>query len=127
MKLLLDTHVFLWYISADRELPADVRDSIRSPANEVYLSVASLWEVIIKYQIGKLPLPTPPEIYLAQQRERHMISSLSLDEGSVKQLAKLPMLHRDPFDRMLVCQAIEHNLTIVTVDPSIRAYSVAVL
>ena len=127
MKLLLDTHTFLWYISADKKLPADVRDAIRSPANEVYFSVASLWEVIIKCQIGKLVLPQPPEIYVAEQRERHMISSLSLDEASVKQLAKLPSLHRDPFDRMLVCQAIEHSLTIVTVDPLICAYSVAVL
>lgn len=127
MKLLLDTHVFLWYISGDKKLTDESRDIIQNPTNDVYLSVVSLWEATVKYQIGKLPLPQIPENYLPEQRERHMISSLSLDEASVKQLAKLPPLHRDPFDRMLICQAIEHDLTIVTVDSSIRAYSVAVL
>jgi PIN domain nuclease of toxin-antitoxin system len=127
MNLLLDTHVFLWYISGDKKLQADVKDAIRDPANRVYLSVASVWEAIIKHQIRKLVLPQPPEEYLPEQRERHRIWSLSVDEGSVKQLARLPQLHRDPFDRMLICQALEHRLTIATVDPLIRAYSVSVL
>jgi len=127
MKLLLDTHVFLWYISGDKKLTDEATEIIRNPTNEVYLSVVSLWEAIIKYQIGKLPLPQLPETYLPEQRDRHRISSLSLDEASVKQLAKLPALHRDPFDRMIICQAREHDMTIVTVDPSIRAYSVTVL
>jgi PIN domain nuclease of toxin-antitoxin system len=122
MRLFLDTHVFLWYISGDKKLTDEARDHIRTPMNEVYLSVVSLWEAMIKYQIGKLPLPQMPETYLPEQWERHRISSLSLDESSVKQLAKLPPLHRDPFDRMLICQALEPDLKIVTVDPSIRAY-----
>jgi len=79
MKLLLDTHIFLWYIRRDRKLSDDFRDSIRNPANEVYLSVVSLWEAIIKYRIGKLSLPQAPEIYLPIQRERHRIASLVLD------------------------------------------------
>jgi PIN domain nuclease of toxin-antitoxin system len=127
MRLLLDTHVFLWFISGDRRLKQDVQDSIRNPANEVYLSVVSLWEAIIKYQLGKLPLPEPPESYLPEQREQHRISSLTLDEGSVSQLSKLPSIHRDPFDRILVSQAIEHNLTIVTVDKIFHSYAVPVL
>lgn len=105
----------------------NTRDTIRNTANEVYLSVVSLWEAIIQYQIGKLSLPQPPETYLPEQHERHRIFSLSLDEGSVKPVAKLPLLHRDPFDRMLIGQAIEHNPTIVTVDPLIDAYPVVVL
>ena len=127
MKLLLDTHTFLWYISGDKKLTDEARDQVRNPTNEVYLSVVSLWEASVKYQIGKLTLPERPESYLPEQRERHRITSLSLDEGSVKQLANLPMLHRDPFDRMLVCQAKEHELTIVTIDPLIQAYTVAIL
>jgi PIN domain nuclease of toxin-antitoxin system len=127
MKLLLDTHIFLWYIRRDWKLSDDFRDSIRNPANEVYLSVVSLWETIIKYRIGKLSLPQAPEIYLPIQRERHRIASLVLDEASVSQLANLPELHRDPFDRMLICQAIEHGLTIVTVDQALRVYPVTVL
>jgi PIN domain nuclease of toxin-antitoxin system len=127
MNFLLDTHVFLWYISGDERLPALVRDSIRNLDNEVYLSVVSLWETIIKYQLGKLPLPQSPESYLPQQRKRHQISSLPLDEASVSQLSNLPSIHRDPFDRILVCQALEHGLTIVTVDEAICQYPVAVL
>jgi PIN domain nuclease of toxin-antitoxin system len=83
MKLLLDTHIFLWYISGDNRLPGALRDGIRNGDNEVYLSVVSIWEAIVKYQLGKLPLPEPPEIYLPKQREQHLISSLSLDEASV--------------------------------------------
>ena len=127
MKLLLDTHVFLWFISGDQRLPDVMRDSIRNPENDVYVSVVSLWEAIIKHQIGKLPLPQPPDRYLPAQRERHQISSLSLDEASVSQLAKLPLLHRDPFDRMLICQAIEHGLSLVTVDDVIASYPVSIL
>ena len=124
MKLLLDTHIFWWFISADTQLPQKVRDAIRDSDNEVDLSAISVWEVIVKYQLGKLLLPESPEIYLPKQRDLHQISSLPFNETSVIQLAKLPPLHRDPFDRMLVCQALQHNLTIATVDPIVRAYPV---
>ena len=127
MKILLDTHIFLWFISGDAQLSTDVRDAIRDPDNEVYLSAVSVWEAIVKYQLGKLPLPEHPETYLPKQRDLHQIASLSLDESSVAQLAKLPPLHRDPFDRMLICQALENGLTIATVDGAIRAYSVSVM
>jgi PIN domain nuclease of toxin-antitoxin system len=127
MKLLLDTHIFLWYISGDERLPVDKRESIRNPDNEVYFSVVSLWEAIIKYQLGKLPLPEPAETYLPKQRERHQIASLTLDEASVAHLSQLPPIHRDPFDRMLICQANVRGLTIVTVDDVIVAYPVAIL
>ncbi|BAU08312.1 PIN domain nuclease [Fischerella thermalis CCMEE 5330] len=127
MKILLDTHIFLWFISGDNRLSADVRDAIRDSDNEVYLSVVSIWESIVKYQLGKLPLPLSPEIYLPKQRERHQIANLDLDEGSVTQLTKLPLLHRDPFDRMLICQALQHKLTIATVDPEIIKYSINVI
>jgi PIN domain nuclease of toxin-antitoxin system len=127
MKILLDTHIFLWFISGDNRLSTDVRDAIRNLDNEVYLSVVSVWEVIVKHQLGKLPLPESPEIYLPKQRDRHQIASINLDEGSVAQLVKLPSLHRDPFDRMLICQALQHGLTIATVDAAIRAYSVSVI
>jgi PIN domain nuclease of toxin-antitoxin system len=127
MRLLLDTHIFLWFITGDNRLSADLQESIRKPDNEVYLSVVSLWEASVKYQIGKLPLPQPPGSYLPLQRERHLIASLPLDEASVGQLANLPPLHRDPFDRMLVCQALEHKMTIVTIDDAIRAYQIKTL
>jgi PIN domain nuclease of toxin-antitoxin system len=122
MKLLLDTHIFLWFISGDSRLSVSFRDAIRNPDNDVYLSVLSVWEAIIKYQLGKLPLPESPETYLPKQRDRHLIDSLPVDEESVAQLAKLPALHRDPFDRLLICQALHHELVIVTADTAILAY-----
>lgn len=127
MKLLLDTHIFLWFISGDQRLPIHLQNSIQNLNNDVYLSCISVWEVTVKYQLGKLPLPESPEIYLPKQRQKHLINTLTLDEESVAQLLNLPLLHRDPFDRILICQALQHNLTIVTVDTAIRAYSVNVL
>ncbi|MFZ4664970.1 MAG: type II toxin-antitoxin system VapC family toxin [Prochlorotrichaceae cyanobacterium] len=127
MKILLDTHIFLWFISGDTQLLTTVRDAIREPDNDIYLSVVSVWEVIVKYQLGKLLLPEHPETYLPKQRDLHQISSLSLDENSVVKLAELPPLHRDPFDRMLICQALQNGLTIATVDSAIRAYPVSVM
>src|SRR6266545_3797414 len=106
MRLLLDTHIFLWFISGDAKLPDGWRDSIRDPEHDVYVSVVSLWEAIVKHQLGKLSLPQPPEHYLPAQRVRHQLASLCLDEASVRHLASLPPIHRDPFDRMLICQAI---------------------
>jgi PIN domain nuclease of toxin-antitoxin system len=127
MKLLLDTQIFLWFISRDARLPENWRDSIRDSGNEAYFSVVSLWEAIIKHALGKLPLPQPPESYLPAQRVRHQIASLPLDEVSVCHLATLPLVHRDPFDRMLVCQAVECKLTIVTVDEVFQAYPAPIL
>ena len=126
MKLLLDTHIFLWFISGDVRLSDPLRQIIRDPENDVYLSVVSIWEVIIKHGLGKLFLPEPPEIYLQRQRGLHLIQSLPVGEASVAQLSKLPLLHRDPFDRMLICQALQYDLTIATIDNAIRAYPVPV-
>jgi PIN domain nuclease of toxin-antitoxin system len=78
----------------------------------------------VKYALRRLPLPTPPERFVPAQREAHGITTLELDEESVLQLHRLPEFHRDPFDRMLVCQAIVHGMTIVTPDPLIAQYPV---
>lgn len=127
MRILLDTHIFLWFINGDQKLAKDIRDSICNLDNEVYLSAISVWEATVKYQLGKLPLPEHPATYLPKQRDRHQIDSLALDESSVVQLAQLPSLHRDPFDRMLICQALQNDLTIATVDSKVRAYSVSTM
>ena len=127
MNLLLDTHVFLWFVNGDPRLPPTWRDDIRSLSNTVYLSVVSVWEAIIKYQHGKLPLPEPAAVYLPRLREQHRFTSLAVDEPTLKQLANLPPLHRDPFDRMLVAQALHHGLTLVTADATIRTYPVDLL
>ena len=105
----------------------DWQESIRDVDNDVYLSVVSLWEAVVKHRLGKLPLPHPPATYLPTQRARHQIASLSLDEASVRHLVILPPVHRDPFERMLVCQALEHGLTMVTVDPIFEGYPAPIL
>ncbi len=127
MRLLVDTHIFLWYISADPQLPAWVREAIRDPANEVYLSVASVWEAVIKHVLGKLPLPEAPATYLPRQREAHQIASLPIEEAALVELANLPLLHRDPFDRMLIAQTLRGGMKLVTVDNEIKKYPVPML
>ena len=127
MNLLLDTHVFLWYISGDQKLPVKDRDAVRDPANSVFLSAASIWEAVIKHSLGKLPLPSSPAEFLPAQRLAHRITSLPVEEAVMPHLANLPPLHRDPFDRILIAQAIHHGLTLVSVDPAVRAYPVSVL
>jgi PIN domain nuclease of toxin-antitoxin system len=102
MRLLLDTHIFLWYIVGDKRISAFVRATIEN-ADSVYVSVASLWEATIKYRLGKLALPEPPHPWLATQREEHGFASLVIDEASVAHLSSLELYHRDPFDRILIC------------------------
>ena len=127
MKLLLDTHIFLWYIGADSRLPAPFKTAIRDSSNVVYLSVVSIWEAVIKFDLGKLPLPENPSTYLPSQRIAHGFASLSVDEPASTHLAGLPAIHRDPFDRMLVAQSLQHGFTLVTVDPNVLAYPVSCL
>ena len=124
MKLLLDTHVFLWIATNDERLPRELKTILREPANDLYLSVVSSWEIAVKARSGKLVLPMPVWAFLLESRERLGIQSLSIQETAVAHVAKLPSIHRDPFDRMLVCQAIEHELTIVTSDAHVQRYPV---
>ena len=105
----------------------DVRGAIQDAVNVVYLSVASVWEAVIKYGLGKLPLPAPPADFLPRQRAAHQILSLPIEEAALAHLAGLPDLHRDPFDRILIAQAIQHGLTPVSLDDAVRAYPVKLL
>ncbi|MBV5260324.1 type II toxin-antitoxin system VapC family toxin [Synechococcus moorigangaii CMS01] len=122
MEILSDTHIFLWFLNKDFRFPKDTITAIRNPDNTIYLSVASIWEATIKYQLGKLPLPESPEIYLTEQRKCHHIDSLSITENTIKELVHLPNIHRDPFDRLLICHAKEKNLVFASEDPLILKY-----
>ena len=124
MKLLLDTSTFLWIANDAPELSAYARELFVDPGNEVYLSSVSAWEMAIKYALGRLPLPEPPERFIRLQREQHGIEPLPLDEEAALHLTRLPLLHKDPFDRMLICQAIVHGLVILTPDQLIYQYPV---
>ena len=127
MRLLVDTHVFLWYIAADPKLPDSFRGAIQNASNDVFLSSVSVWEAVIKHNLGKLSLPAPPATYLPLQRSAHSITALSVDEGAMPHLADLPPLHRDPFDRLLIAQAMQHELTLITVDRIFSSYPVNLL
>ncbi len=122
MRLIVDTCSFLWIILDSPELSEKARIFFSDTKNEVYLSVVSVWEIIVKNKIGRLPLPDRPFCFIQEQKEKHGISSLPLDEKSVSQLASLPDIHRDPFDRMIVCQAIAHDMVILTPDVMIKKY-----
>lgn len=127
MKLLLDTATFLWLIAEPERLTATVHEACVDSTNDVYLSAVSAWEIAVKHVIGRLPLPEPPEQFVPRERSRHGIETLALDEASTLQLSKLPALHRDPFDRMLICQSITHGLVLATSDPEIARYPIRTL
>jgi len=127
VRLLLDTVTFLWLVADPDELTTRAREAIVDPANEVFLSAVSTWEITVKHALRRLPLPEPIDRFIPTQRDRHGVDSLPLDEESTLQLARLPALHRDPFDRMLICQAIAHGLVIVTPDRDVRRYPVRTL
>ena len=126
MKLLLDTCTFLWLIWDEPVLVEGARELIRDPDNTLYLSPISIWEALIKHQRGRLQVNArePAWQHFTEQRERHDIRALALDEAALRHLVKLPEIHRDPFDRILICQAIEHGLALITADIQIRQYPI---
>lgn len=124
MRLLLDACTFLWIVSDPAKVPSQVIEAFRAPDNEVFLSAASAWEIVVKHRLGRLPLPEPVERFVPAEREKHGIAPLPIDEPSALHVSRLPNLHRDPFDRMLVSQALVHGLRIVTPDPLITQYPV---
>ncbi len=128
MKLLLDTHAFLWVINEPEKLSPPVLEAYRDRRNQVLVSVVSAWEMQIKLQIGKLrELKTPLRDALTIERERHNVELLGLDLDHIFALGELELHHRDPFDRLLVAQAIAENAKLVTVDPDLAKYPVDIL
>jgi PIN domain nuclease of toxin-antitoxin system len=127
VRLLLDTCTFLWAVGMPHKLSGPAKDVLIASENEVYLSVVSAWEIGVKQALGSLQLTESVDTYIPKYRERQGYAVLPLDESAVLHLTKLPAVHRDPFDRMLVCQAVEHGLTIVTPDEQIRRYPVKVI
>jgi PIN domain nuclease of toxin-antitoxin system len=127
MKVLVDTCTFLWIASESSRLSKTAAAIFLDRNNERYLSAASAWEIGIKHALGRLPLPARPDIFVPKVREASGILSLDIDEESALHAGKLPGLHADPFDRMLVAQAIANGMTILTPDPEIEQYAVRVL
>jgi PIN domain nuclease of toxin-antitoxin system len=127
MRILVDTCVFLWLAADASELSTAAKAVCVDPENDVYLSAISAWEIAIKFRLGRLPLPVPPHEFVASRREWMGLERLDLDEASAAHTHLLPELHRDPFDRALIAQAIVNGLTLATPDPLVRAYPVPTL
>lgn len=123
MRLLLDTHVFLWWLADARELGPKARRAIADPGNEVLLSAASIWEIGIKKALGKLRAPER----LDRIAEESGFVGLPITLAHAEAAAALPPHHRDPFDRMLVAQAQIENVTIVTQDPQLSLYKTRIV
>jgi PIN domain nuclease of toxin-antitoxin system len=127
MKLLLDTCTFLWIASASPQLSKAAAEAFLDRNNERYLSAASAWEIGLKNAAGRLPLGDKPDVFVPRVREASGIEVLDVDEVCALHAARLPPLHTDPFDRMLVAQAIVNGMTILTPDSEIERYAVRVL
>lgn len=124
MRLLLDTHAFLWWIDDARELSRKARAAIGSPENECLLSMASSWEMAIKVSNGKLRLPAAIERFVPEQLAANGIRQLAIEFRHVARVASLPFHHRDPFDRLIAAQALEEDCVIVSADTVFRRYGV---
>jgi PIN domain nuclease of toxin-antitoxin system len=124
---LLDTHVVLWCASAPDELTAEARDAILDPANDALVSPVSAWEIAIKQSLGKLTLPRPAERWLPDVVHRSGFEVLEVSITDALRTRALPWHHRDPFDRLLVAQALARNCTVATRDPAFAAYGVPVV
>lgn len=120
MKILLDTHTFLWGLSDETRLSEHVRRLL--PSAESWLSVASLWEILIKSQSGKLRLPQPVGPYVMLKLKFNGVKLLPVTAEHVLRIESLPMHHRDPFDRMLIAQSLEEELPLVTSDAIFQRY-----
>jgi PIN domain nuclease of toxin-antitoxin system len=123
-KVLLDTQIFLWAITADKRLKPAHRKAFEDEASELFLSVASVWEILIKHRLGKLPLPEPVTPYLNKHLSGNRIGLLQIRMAHFAELETLPTIHRDPFDRMIVAQARAENMALLTTDARLGDYGV---
>ena len=127
MRLLLDTCTFIWLTSQPRRIPKSVRAELQNDSNSLYLSDVNILEICFKWSSGRLPLPTPPRRWCEDQADIWGLEWIGLKRSLVYRAAELPTIHVDPFDRLLVSTALEEDCTLVTPDPAIAKYPVAVL
>ncbi len=127
MNLLLDTHIFLWFVNDDPRLSDRLKDLIENENNFSYLSVASLWEMSIKYNLGKLTLAPSYEEFMEREVSESSINLLNIELEHLKINASLPFHHRDPFDRIIITQSMAENIPIITVDSVFNQYSITLI
>jgi PIN domain nuclease of toxin-antitoxin system len=126
MKVLIDTHIFIWFINGDKQLPKKTREIIADTDNKCFISIASIWEIAIKFSLGKLKLKSDFE-KIADFLLDNDIEILSLSFEHIQQLLKLDFHHHDPFDRIIIAQGIEEDITIITKDREFILYDVNTL
>ena len=124
MKYLLDTHVMLWFLEDSKELSGAVKEILLNGENELFWSAASLWEITVKISLGKLKLEEGWQQLLKKEKKINRIRDLAIDHTHCMPNLTLPWHHRDPFDRLLISQAIVENLVLLTRDEKIRKYDV---
>lgn len=124
MTYLLDTHVWLWLLTVPARIRPDLLAELRDGRTRLLLSAASSWEIAIKWAIGRLPLPDPPERYVPDRMQRSGVEGLPVEHAHALHVATLPNLHQDPFDRLLIAQTQVEGLTLITVDPAFDGYDV---
>jgi len=127
LKVLLDTHTFLWWITDDPRLSSHAREIITNGDNELFVSAATGWEIAIKAQLGRIHLPDKPEFFVVEQLHLNGIQSLPIHMSHALHVYNLPKHHSDPFDRIIIAQAQLENLSILTADPKIAKYQVKII
>ncbi len=127
MNYLLDTHAFLWWIMGEANLSALARQTLSQASGRVLVSVASLWEMVIKIKLGKLRMPDPFDTYVLRQLQKNRMEILPIHAPHVFETLRLPTHHRDPFDRLLVAQARVEKLTLISGDETLKTYDVKIL
>ena len=126
-RYLIDTHVFLWAAASPEKLSAGARRAIQSAASDVFLSAAAVWELTIKFGLGKVTLPMEPAIFVPSRLDHLGIRALQITHDHALAVAALPNIHRDPFDRMMIAQAQAESLIFITADPYSLRYPVKTL
>ena len=124
MRLLLDTHTFLWFLLDDPQLSTTARDLIIEPTNDIEVSPATYWEIAIKISLGKYALPEPYDIFIEREITTNDFRILPIEPKHTAVLTTLPFHHRDPFDRLLIAQAMVEAIPILSIDPAFDAYPV---
>ncbi len=127
MRFLLDTSTWLWSVGKVERLNQASRDVLRAPQHELYFSAVSVWEIAIKSSLGKLQLPEPPRIVIPRETTRQGLRSLPVTNLHALAVYDLPLHHGDPFDRLLIAQALSEGLTLITADRDMKRYSVEIL
>jgi PIN domain nuclease of toxin-antitoxin system len=124
MRILIDTHTFLWFVTEDSKLSDRAFQTIEDEASDIILSISSLWEIAIKFSIGKLKLKLPFQEFMDEQIQINEFQLLTIQPTHLNIVAGLPLHHRDPFDRILIAQAITENVAIISADKVFDAYGV---